>query len=330
MRSLPQKFLLVFSLLVFTALGVEAADQPTAELLFDVNKKVLAEKGNLFMDMLAVIFGQVEKSDAFSSISAVAVDAQDNIYITDTEKGRIVVLNKEGKVQAPLGEIGKGMLKNPLGVAVDSRGQVYVTDTALNKLFIFYKDGSLIHYVEGNGEETGKLLRPSGVLVDEVGQRIIVADTGNHRLQVFDLKGKFVSFVGKKGSGKNEFMFPTFLAKNSSGKIYVVDTINNRVQIFNDKFNFLGQFGKAGDILGYFGRPKGIAIDAKDNIFVSDSYFQVVSVFDKENTPLMFFGGSTDVKSNFYSPMGLAVNSDGNVLVADSQNKRVAAFKMVW
>ena len=172
--------------------------------------------------------------------------------------------------------------------------------------------------------------RPHWVVVDEAQQRIIVSDTGNHRLQIFDLQGKFISFLGKNGNREKEFLFPTFLAQDSLGRTYVVDTINQRIQIFDKDLNFAGKFGDAGDILGYFGRPKGIAVDAAGNIFVSDSYFNVISIFDKERKPLLFFGRNDSGKGNLYVPMGLAINSQGEVIVADSQNLRAAVFKVTW
>ena len=67
----------------------------------------------------------------FSGNSWVATDAADNLYIGDTNNGRVVVLaslssNTPGE---KLHSFDAGYLFNEiLGVAVDAAGQIYVTD----------------------------------------------------------------------------------------------------------------------------------------------------------------------------------------------------------
>ena len=328
MYSLSQKFLLVGLLLGLGCGSVAAA--PQAEFLFEVEKKSVSLQENIFERISSILFGLKPADDQLTTLAGVAVDAADNLYVADVQKGRIVVLDQKGKATGRA-DIGKGVLKHPQGVAVDSQNRVYVTDSDLNQLLIFGSDGTLAFALAGDGTEKGKLFRPSGVLVDEPGDKIIVADTGNHRLQVFDLNGNFLFFVGKSGSKNLEFRFPTFLAKDSQGKIYVVDTINSRVQILShDLKKYLGQFGDYGDALGYFGRPKGIAIDAADRIYVADAIFNVISVFDKTTKPLMFFGETAKMKKGLYSPMEVEVNSKSEVIVSDSHNHRLVVYRLTW
>ena len=56
---------------------------------------------------------------------------------------------------------------------------------------------------------------------------------GNHRVQVFELNGKFVGKFGTKGSNLGEFSNPVSVANLSNGKIVVSDKENNRIQIFD-------------------------------------------------------------------------------------------------
>ena len=60
----------------------------------------------------------------------------------------------------------------------------------------------------------------------------MVCDEQNHRIQVFDLSGKFVAKFGTKGSGIGEFNTPVSAAVLSDGKIVVSDFINHRIQLF--------------------------------------------------------------------------------------------------
>ena len=67
--------------------------------------------------------------------------------------------------------------------------------------------------------------------MDKAGH-LMVCDSLNHRIQVFDLSGKFVAKFGSKGSGMGEFIEPVSVAVLSDGKIVVTDLYNSRIQIF--------------------------------------------------------------------------------------------------
>ena len=59
--------------------------------------------------------------------------------------------------------------------------------------------------------------------------RILVADSGNHRLQAFDSLGNFLTAFGQYGSGEGEFMLPQGIAVAGNGRVLVADQLNNRI-----------------------------------------------------------------------------------------------------
>jgi len=59
----------------------------------------------------------------------------------------------------------------------------------------------------------------------------MVCDSSNHRIQVFELSGKFVGKFGRKGSNLGEFNDPASVAVLSNGRIVVSDLDNHRIQI---------------------------------------------------------------------------------------------------
>ena len=61
----------------------------------------------------------------------------------------------------------------------------------------------------------------------------MVCDSYNHRVQVFELSGKFVAKFGSKGSERGEFNCPFSTASLSDGRIVVSDVKNYRIQIFD-------------------------------------------------------------------------------------------------
>lgn len=60
----------------------------------------------------------------------------------------------------------------------------------------------------------------------------MVCDGENHRVQVFELDGKFVGKLGEKGSELGEFNRPFSAAVLSNDQIVVCDNNNRRIQIF--------------------------------------------------------------------------------------------------
>ena len=82
---------------------------------------------------------------------------------------------------------------------------------------------------EGNKE--GEFNCPGHLSVNR-DEHLMVCDSGNNRVQVFELSGKFVTEFGAYGSGEGEFKCPLSTANLSDGRVVVSDCDNNRIQIF--------------------------------------------------------------------------------------------------
>ena len=63
---------------------------------------------------------------------------------------------------------------------------------------------------------------------------IIVADSGNHRVSIFDKDYNCIHCFGSNGTANGQFSYPYGIAVSPNGSIYVSDTINKRIQIFSD------------------------------------------------------------------------------------------------
>ena len=86
---------------------------------------------------------------------------------------------------------------------------------------------------------------PHGVAVDAKG-RVYVTDTANHRILVFDGKGKLLRPLGKEGMKAGEFKNPYGVAVDSKGLIYVSDSGNHRIQVFKADGTFVKIWGEFG------------------------------------------------------------------------------------
>ena len=73
------------------------------------------------------------------------------------------------------------------------------------------------------GVTEAQFTEPSGVTVNAQ-QEIIVADTNNHRIQVFSANGQFRYQFGENGRRNGQFMYPNRVAVNRrTGDIVVTE-----------------------------------------------------------------------------------------------------------
>ncbi len=72
------------------------------------------------------------------SPNGVAVDRDDNIYVSDTERGTVLVYDSEGTFVRSIGSFGdEGLFEHPTGIAIDGKaGRLFVLDPPRHMLFI--------------------------------------------------------------------------------------------------------------------------------------------------------------------------------------------------
>lgn len=220
-----------------------------------------------------------KSKDAMLAPQCVAVDARDNIYITDSESGKIFVFDAGGKYQHAIGSLkgGEGFFKRPTGIAVDSAEQrIYVTDTLRNQIFMLDMQGNVLRKIGKTGTGDGEFNYPTELRLD--GRNLIVVDAMNFRVQVLNLQGEFQYGIGKLGDGAGDMFRPKGVGIDSEGHLYVVEGRRAQVQVFDRQGQLLYYFGN-GSGIGEFQMPAGLFIDGSDQVFVADSYNRRVQVF---------------------------------------------------
>ena len=165
-------------------------------------------------------------------------------------------------------------------------------------------DGKTILAWGSKGDKPGQFRSPAGIAVDEEGM-VYVADTGNHRIQVFDQEGKTIRTFGSKGSNPRELNSPSGLAARY-GHLYIADTGNSRVQVLSTDGIFIREIQVKSDD-NEMKEPVAIAVDGQNRIYVLDSESNRVSVFDHNGAQLMNFGGKGKGSDGFKYPRGLSV-----------------------
>jgi DNA-binding beta-propeller fold protein YncE len=199
------------------------------------------------------------------------------------------------------------------------------TDSRLNKVYLLSYDGRQVREFS----KTDSLVRPTGIAYSELTGEILVVETGSHRIAVLSKNGNLMRTIGKRGNGKGEFNFPTYIWIDSSGKIYVVDSMNFRIQVLSPDGNCINSFGKQGDATGCFARPRGIATDSQGNIYVVDALFNSVQIFDISGRLLYYFGTQGRGEYQFWMPSGIFIDKKDYIYISDSYNGRIQIFQFI-
>jgi DNA-binding beta-propeller fold protein YncE len=218
--------------------------------------------------------------DAMFSPQCVAVDGLDNIYVTDSDSGKIFVWDSSGKYQRAIGSLrgGEGYFKRPTGIAIDPAAQrIYVTDTLRNQIFMMDMQGSILQKFGKNGDGPAEFNYPTELRLN--GDELVVVDAMNFRVQVLDRAGTFKYEIGKLGDTTGSVFRPKGIGIDSEGDLYVVDGLWGMVQVFNREGQLLYYFGRRGANPGQFQLPAGLFIDQNDRIYVVDSFNRRIQVF---------------------------------------------------
>lgn len=122
----------------------------------------------------------------FAGPTGVAVDAEGNLYVTDTMNYRVEIFDADGKF---ISQFGKhcdswGCFAHPKGIAIDSDGHIWVADPMLDLLQIFDKEGQLLAFVGGHGSLPGQFSSLVDVHIDKQ-NRVFTAEQYPGRVQMF-------------------------------------------------------------------------------------------------------------------------------------------------
>jgi DNA-binding beta-propeller fold protein YncE len=290
------------------------------------------EEGELMLTPDLVIGDGTGEESALLAPRNVAVGPDGAIYVLDTGNNRVAVFDTSGRVLDAWGEPGAepGQFNEPWGIAVDNEF-VYVADTWNHRVQKFTLDGELVTtfgqlgmLAELGADSGGYFFGPRSIaLLSD--NRLAVTDTGNHRIQVFDREGSYLSTEGSQGPQPGQFNEPVGLAMGD-GTIYLADTWNARIQLFTEDFVPLLQW----PIDGWEGESTEnkpyLTVNGEGHVFVTDPENQRILIFDSDGNYLGRFGQDGTSIERFGLPNGVAVDGEGNVYVADARNNRIVRY----
>jgi phage tail-like protein len=222
----------------------------------------------------------------------------------------------------------------PAGLAVGHDGTIYFTDPARHLLFrINPCDGetSATPCIGGYGTQVTSFCTPRGLLFDRQRRALFVADSENHRLQIFNTDSFQLVEVWSQEDPASDpqssaepgsFNTPWSLAADSQGNVYVVEAGSHRVQKFDRLGRVIKSFWEyAGDAIGS-ACPTEVAIgniDGHERVFVLAPSGNRLFILDTGGYLLR-----TIAAGELKQAAGLAVGEA--IYVGDNARRRIIKF----
>ena len=210
-------------------------------------------------------------------LNGIAIDKDDNIYVTDIRRHCLVKLNKAGKVLKTVGTRGSdhGAFNDPRGVAVIG-DRVFVCDYNNHRLQVFTKERlEFVKTIGSRGQGDEQVIFPFDITQDELGN-MYVCDYGNNRVKLLNKQGEFQLSFNKKANGQLNGPSGVCVVDQF---VYVVEFLGHCVSVFSRNGQFVTSFGKRGKKEGEFVLPYGICVDCDGFVYVCDKVNNRVQVF---------------------------------------------------
>ena len=250
--------------------------------------------------------------------SAVAIDANGNIFVADTGNNIIREIVPGGTVTTVAGSVGdfgsidatgtNAWFNAPQGISVDASDNLYVADY-LNNTIRKVTSAGVVTTIAGapgifgsaNGLGTNALFwGPQGIVVCPTNNNLVyVADTGNsiiRQISLLGIKPIISTYAGNASDGSMDasgaaarFFWPMDVASDGEGNFYVADAQNNTIRkiaangTVSTFAGFPGVTGSANatGTNASFNAPEAVAVDGSGNVYVADTGNSIV----REITP---------------------------------------------
>ena len=158
-----------------------------------------------------------------------SIDSDGNYIVADSNNKLSKIFSSSGEFLRKIG--GEGFFSFPYH-CMQYDNYFIVSDNEDHCIIVFDRDGNFLYKFGKQGKGKGEFNEPRCLSVNKAGH-LMVCDTLNHRVQVFELSaGKFVAKFGALGRGIGEFDGPFSLAVLSDGRVLVTEWGNDRIQLF--------------------------------------------------------------------------------------------------
>ena len=246
---------------------------------------------------------QVTYKNVGGTCNGVAVHDNGTVYASNYSANTIKVFKPNGEeTQIGSSDNAGGQLSHPWGIALIG-DTIYVVSRGNHTVKMYSIDGKFIGGFGGNG--TGQLSNPWGICTDGKG-RVLVADNGNNRIQIFTSQGVFIKSIGCSTQ-------PYDVAVDPEGNIHAALYNNNHIAIYSEDGNLIDTYNLEGRLQD----PLAIYIDGKGNRLIGT-----------KNGPVHIADPTGTLIATRQVDYSCAVTMDKNgiIYVAEYNNKRVSIY----
>lgn len=238
---------------------------------------------------------------------------------------------------------------NPTGV-IASDQFVFVLQKRYNRIAVYQRKSpyALVSSFGTSGTGEGQFSQPYGMALDPTGNRIAVADFGNHRVQTFTFNASSgaltyeaslgsktaASLIGTSSAENGTFAGPRGVSFCADGSLLVADAGNFRVQHFSGSSGswshaatyYVNGSSSAPDTLAVLNDVCYDTLNGTEGFWVSDGHKDkyTVSFYPFSETASLTVGLSSDA---LCYPVGMTPWKAGDVdalLIADQNKSRIA------
>lgn len=307
----------------FNSITGIATDQGRQVMVGDSGKGI----ANVFMVEPGVRLEPVIKRPSRISVRSEQVIPLTLVKIASDGKGAIFGIDESGKKSrivkivngALAGEVNAGDL-SPVSVAVDSNGAVWTLDKKKARIAKLDESGAATLSFGTPGRGNGELDDAEDFAISSTGF-VFVADTGNHRVQVFSGGGVFLKEIRNDVSGKLDE--PVALALDPQNGLYVLDKERLVVSTYSAKGEPLGIIGKLPDGKSMFTKPVAL-MATHDEVFVLDE--NQVKVFSQKGQYVRSFAEGGSGPGELEAPVAITATGAATFVISERGNKRLQTF----
>ena len=246
---------------------MEGVSEPWGLALNSKQQLVVAEDSSLGE---VTVFGEDGKvqtmtCEKLSNPTGVAVDREDNIYVSDHWNHSVFKFNREGELMKVIEQKGTqpGEIQDPRAIKIIN-DKLYICDNGNNRFQVLNTELEYMHSFGNYGRGHGEFKWPNDIAQDGAGN-LYVSDTLNNRVQVFNSEGQFLFEFFERGAD-SELCRPFGICVDSDQFVYVCDSWNQCVSVFDTSGEFVTS-------LGEIRHPRGIVIDDDGFVYVAEHTF---------------------------------------------------------
>lgn len=277
---------------------------------------------------LEAVWGRIGLSDGrFNRPRAMAIDAQDRLYVVDIT-ARIQVFSAAGEHQrtwtTPIHTNGR-----PTGMSIAPNGDLLVADTHYYRVLVYSPEGELKEKIGGTfGHGPGEFGFVTDAVRDQEGN-LYVSEYGEYdRIQKFSPSGEFILQWGGHGSEPGQFIRPQCLVFDAEENLWVADACNHRIQVFSRDGKLLKLWGVEGQAPGELSYPYGICLDGQGHLYACEYGNHRIQKFTLDGKSLGCWGKGGRKDGELFNPWALVRDSKGKIHVLDSNNHRLQRIVM--